>query len=574
VSKPIKSLFTTAHTDLITYTVRKSPLVQTVVERGNLESSKNEDVYCNVEGQVVIISIKPEGSPVKKGETVCELDSAALKDNLVNQKITTQSAAANHENAKLTREVAEIAVVEYEEGIYVQDVATVEGELKLAMSDLSRAEDRLDWARRMYGKGYVSKAMWVSEELALKKARFAVEQAETKKKVLTQYTKSKTTTELRSEVAKASSDELAKKATWDLETSKEKKLERQIAACTLRAPNDGLVVYANDPNRSFGSNQPQIEEGAQVRERQKIFSLPDIARMQVNTKVHESQIDKLAPGMRAKIRVDSFGDKELNGTVLDVAPLPDPSSFFSSDIKVFTTHVRIDDALPGLRPGMSAEVTILVDRRDSVLSVPMNAILQYNGKNHVTKKVDDRFERMEVELGPSNDKYVQVMKGVQEGDVVVQNPGGLLSDDERRDLFGSTSGGTKKEWGAPTVAAPATKDGAAAPGAIAKAAGKDGAAGKAAGKGKGSSKKKGGFTPPPFMAKIPQAERRKMFTGSDEERQEILKNASLTPEEMAQAQQFFEQMKARFQGGGGGGPGGGRWGGGAPGGDGSGGAQQ
>jgi HlyD family secretion protein len=570
VSKPIKGLFTTARIDIVTYPVRKASLVQTVVERGNLESSKNEDVYCNVEGQVVIISIKSEGSPVKKGEVVCTLDSAALQDSLVNQKITTKSAEANLENAKLTREVAEIAVIEYEQGIYVQDLATAEGEIKLALSDLTRAEDRLDWARRMYVKGYVSKAMWMSEDQALKKARFALEQAETKKKVLEQYTKHKTIKELKSEVEKAHSDELAKKATYELETSKERKLEKQIAYCELKAPNDGLVVYANDPTRSFGSNQPQIEEGATVRERQKIFSLPDINRMQVNTKVHESQIDKITPNMKAKIRVDSFGDKELNGTVIDVAPLPDPTTFFSSDIKVYTAHVRIDDLLPGLRPGMSAEVTILVDRRDDVLTVPVNSILQYGGKNHVTKKRDERFERVEVELGPSNEKHVQVLKGLQEGDVVVLNPGGLLSEEEQRELFGSTSKLAKKEWDG-TGEPPQGKEGAAGPGAdgkaIASGVGKGGA-----GKGKAGAKKKGGFQMPPEIQKIMAKlgpDRARMKGASQEEREEILKKAGLTPEEMAQLQQFQEQMRARFQGGGGGGfGGGGRFRGGPPGGDG------
>ena len=120
--------------------------------------------------------------------------------------------------------------------------------------------------------------------------------------------------------------------------SKEKKLEKQIAACKITAPNDGLVVYANDPNRAFGSNQPQIEEGATVRERQKIFSLPDITQMQVNTKVHESQIDKISRGHEGQDPGRRLRDQLLDGTVKDVAPLPDPASFFSSDIKVYTTH--------------------------------------------------------------------------------------------------------------------------------------------------------------------------------------------------------------------------------------------
>src|SRR5207253_2774123 len=128
MSKPIKSFFASANTDVITYEVRSGPLPITVVERGSLESSKNQDVYCQVEGQTTIIKIVAEGSQVKKGDVVCELDSAALKDQLINQRITTKSAEANFQNARLTREVAQIAVTEYIEGIFVQDEATDKGE--------------------------------------------------------------------------------------------------------------------------------------------------------------------------------------------------------------------------------------------------------------------------------------------------------------------------------------------------------------------------------------------------------------------------------------------------------------
>jgi len=165
---------------------------------------------------------------VTKGEIVCVLDSAALNDQLTNQRITTQSASANLKNATLTREVAEIAVVEYEEGVYKQDLATVQGEIKLAESDLSRAEDRLDWARRMFVKGYIPLVTKNSEELTLRRAKFALEQAQIKRKVLVDFTKSKTLKELKSEIEKARSNELAKKAAWEREKAKEADLERQV----------------------------------------------------------------------------------------------------------------------------------------------------------------------------------------------------------------------------------------------------------------------------------------------------------------------------------------------------------
>ena len=262
------------------------------------------------------------------------------------------------------------------------------------------------------------------------------------------------------------------------ERTKEAKLEKQIINCKLFAPGDGIVVYANDPQRSFGSNAPQIEEGATVRERQKIFSLPDITRMQVNTKVHESQIDKITPGMKARIRVDAFSETELAGTVLDVAPLPDPTSFFSSDVKVYTTRVKIDNPLTGLRPGMNAEVTILVDRKENVLSVPVQAILEYSGKDHLAVRTPNGYDRREVELGATNDKFVEVTKGITPGAVVALNPLTLISENEKRELFGvDGKAAGKKDWvgfakgkGAEAAAGGPTEAGKGAPRRPARAA--------------------------------------------------------------------------------------------------------
>lgn len=145
MTKPLKDMFVNPHNEVVTQVVRLGELEINVVEKGALESSKNQDEFCKVEGGTTIITILAEGTQVTKGQLVCELDSAALNDSLTNQQITTKSADANYKNAILTREVAEIAVTEYVEGIYKQELATVEGEIKLAESELSRSEDRVDW---------------------------------------------------------------------------------------------------------------------------------------------------------------------------------------------------------------------------------------------------------------------------------------------------------------------------------------------------------------------------------------------------------------------------------------------
>jgi hypothetical protein len=148
------------------------------------------------------------------------------------QQLATRKAKAAYESARLTHEIAEIAVIEYQEGIFAQDLATVDAEIKLARSDLARAEDRLKRTRRMVEKKFKPMAQKISEELSFKKAKFTLEQAQSKRKVLVDYTKAKTIKELKSEVEKARADELAKREAWEQEKVKETHLERQLGPVT------------------------------------------------------------------------------------------------------------------------------------------------------------------------------------------------------------------------------------------------------------------------------------------------------------------------------------------------------
>ena len=270
-----------------------------------------------------------------------------------------------------------------------------------------------------------------SAEQTLESEKMALELARIKQETLENYIREKTTRGLTNDVAQKRSVELAKQAAWELQMSRERKLERSIAACTLIAPADGLVVYANDPSRLFGSKQPQIEEGATVRERQKILSLPDLSQLQVSIKLDESQVNRVVPNMKARISVESFPDQMLNGRVLSVAPLPDPMNSFAEDQKVYTTKVGIANRLPGLRPGMSAQVEIRVDELDNVISVPVKAISRIDGKEHVAVATDvGKFAWREVSLGMSNGKFVEIKQGLQVGEWLALDAQALMNGEK------------------------------------------------------------------------------------------------------------------------------------------------
>jgi RND family efflux transporter MFP subunit len=570
----IRGYFKPKTIDVLRYPVKSVRLPVTVVERGSIESSNNKDVKSEVEGTTTIIMILPEGRPVEKDELVCELDSATLRDSLTNQEISTRRAEADLQQAQKTLQVAEIGVKEYEDGTFPESEQSAEGAIKLAESELIRAKERLDWSNRMLAIKYVTESQNMSDKLTLQKAEFSLREAQTKLKVLREYTREKQLKELQATVEKTRSDLYAKESTFNLEKEKEAKLRRQIEKCKLFAPASGLVVYANDSNRGGfgGSSQSIIEEGATVREQQAVFRLPDITKMRVNTKVHESMVDRVQKGLKAKIRVEAYPEL-LTGTVESVQPLPDPSNFMSSDIKVYTTLVTIDNPPESLRPGMSAEVEILVTQLDDVLAVPMQAILEFKGKDHVFVARGDGWERREVKKGINNEKLIEIKDGLKAGEDVALSPANLLTEAEKREAFsvagkGSGMGG---EWSPDAIkAGMAPGDVAAVQKGEGGPAGK-GAAGGPAGKGegggpsdaaakKGSRRGAGGGgmggamgAMGALMGNLSEEDRAKLRGASESEREAILRKAGATDEQLEQMKQF---QRMREQGGGmGGGPG-------------------
>jgi len=423
-----------------------------VVEHGSLEPSKRSDALSRVEGQTTIISILPEGSKVKKGDLVCELDSASLRNQLANQKLATQAAQAAYQNAVLTREVAEIAVKEYEEGIVLQDEATCRGEIRMSEHGLKKIEARLERTRRARQKlndvlgrkerptesGDILAEVDLDDRLdaideTLNRERFSLEKAQSKLNVLQNYTKPKTSKELRTVVEKARSNEMASAQRFELENIKEAKLEKEISNCKIVAPSEGVLQHANDPTRPSGP--PTIRQGATVRQRQILFRILDLdSPLQVNAKISESRIAKVVPGRKASIQVDSFPGEVYTGTVTDVAPLPDPGSTVSPGARVFTTRIKLDKGSSGLRPGMTAQVVIPIVERDDALTVPISAVLRGAGKNHVAvQRPGGGFEWREVVLGETSVTVVEVAQGLKPGEQIALKPLELVREGVNRD---------------------------------------------------------------------------------------------------------------------------------------------
>jgi hypothetical protein len=130
--------------------------------------------------------------------------------------------------------------------------------------------------------------------------------------------------------------------------------------------------------------------------------------------------------------VEAFPNKSLTGTVEDVAPLPDPAPP-GTRAKVYTTHIKLEQRDPAFRPGMVAEAVVIIAELADAISVPVGAVVPYDGKDHVAVRgPDNQVEWREVTLGVSNETRVQVKQGLRAGESVILDPHAMLNAGDRR----------------------------------------------------------------------------------------------------------------------------------------------
>jgi RND family efflux transporter MFP subunit len=413
------------------HTVRRGTLEIKVVEQGNLESAGNVDVRCEVEGRggggsgggsgTQIIWLFPEGEFARKGEKIVELDPTALKQAEIEQQIAQESARELLITAKNNHEAARIAVDEYLRGTFPQELGAVDAEITVAKEELRRAEEYARYSKELYRKGYLNKLSMEADQFAIENQRLLLQAAETKRTALLEYTKKKTESQLASARDSAHAAMKSAEARFALEENKLKLIREQLEKCTIHAPKDGMVIYGNPRDMRWGEGT-EIKEGAIVRLRQVIVQLPDLTQMRVKAKVHESMIERVRRDQRVDISIDALPQLSLHGTVASINNQPEPASRYSSNIKEYGVWIDIDEQVENLKPGMTAEVEILVNRLNGVLTIPVQCVTQRGEKAFCYVAGEADVERRPVVLGASNDVLIEIKDGVSEGDRVILNP--------------------------------------------------------------------------------------------------------------------------------------------------------
>src|SRR5690606_37776029 len=128
-------------------------------------------VKCQVAGGSTILWIVEDGKEVREGEEIVRLDSSAIEDSINSQRITYEKAQAARIQAEKEFSAAKIAVQEYLEGSYVQELQTIETNITIAMENLRSAQNMAQHTQRMARKGYVTALQRESQEFAVERAK-------------------------------------------------------------------------------------------------------------------------------------------------------------------------------------------------------------------------------------------------------------------------------------------------------------------------------------------------------------------------------------------------------------------
>lgn len=402
-------------------------------------------------------------APAAKGEAKPATDPLATGEDQQKQETEAEEREAEAGMPRIDF-FSYLANDKLGDGEAQQKLRQLTNESLLHKSELSVAKQKVEASDRLFAKEFITKTTLENDQVNHEKANLAVQTAETQLDLFKKYEFPKQAEQFlsayeealkklqrtlranRSRMAQAESRFQTAKRRYEVELVRQEELERQLKACVIKAQVPGLVAYGSHTGGARSYSNDVIEEGAAVRFRQTLLTIPDMSAMSVAASVHESQVKKVRLGQPCRVTVDAEPGKTLDGIVAEIAVLPDSSSSrYTPNLKVYPARIHIAGTHDWLKPGMNAKVEIIVDQLDDILYVPVQTIEVENDHFFTYVKEGGALQRREVQTGSFNDEFIEIKSGLAIGEEVA------LSIPKRQNLESNPeplpAGPTKKKAG-------------------------------------------------------------------------------------------------------------------------------
>jgi multidrug efflux pump subunit AcrA (membrane-fusion protein) len=322
-----------------------------------------------------------EGVEVSAGQPVLSFDTSELQQRLQAKLADLDSAQAEVEKKRIDLEVT----------ISNDRLALAEVEARLRKARL--IADRPD---QLYSNNDVEKARLDLElaELEVDLVRRRIESTRT-----------------------AGEEELAVlEANLARVESEVAQIRNGIQRMQRTAPRDGIVVYATD----WRNEKKKIGDSCWVAE--PVLEIPDLSLMEVDGEIEEAEAGHVQEGQTVSIRLDAFPDREYRGTVTTLSRAVQQKSW-RNPLKIVKLTISLEETDPErMRPGMRVRGTVEIERRGDAVLVPVSSVFTDAGATRVYRRNLFGWRAVPVELGRRNAEQVEVLSGIEPGDLLLLEP--------------------------------------------------------------------------------------------------------------------------------------------------------
>jgi len=370
--------------DYKVFKIKRDNFQKTITETGVIQAVNYTEIIVPRirRNQFQIIELVEEGKRVKKGDLLVKFDQTEIYKEIENleEELETQKA-----------ELDKIKVIH-----------------KNTISNLNKA---LEQAKYSYDLAKVRK------ELMKYESRIRQEEAEIEmKQAEINYKEAKEKIEAQKIIQQAQIEKQnikIKQVKNEIEKAKE-----DLNRLEISSPRQGLVVYQAEGWGPHRSNKVRV--GDQVRPGQYILQLPDLSQMKVEFGINEVDRDRVWVGQKGTIFLEAFPELKLTGTVSAINKVTSWWGDEDSNVKLFNVEMEINETDDKIKPGLSAQVQLILDEKENQLLVPLNALYEENGKTYVLL-YSSKPKPREVMVADRNNLYAVIEKGLKEGDKVVLN---------------------------------------------------------------------------------------------------------------------------------------------------------
>jgi HlyD family secretion protein len=335
--------------------VKRGSVRKILLLDGELRAVRSRTIYGASSEEAKIVYLPPEGTVIKAGDLVVELDSTNI---LTKIKDTDERIVAADNEIVRTKSQHESALRDLE-------------------VELSR--------------------LWLAFEQAKLKAKVPNEVISRREYQEAQLALEKSKTEYENHLNKIEQKKKEQAAELQVKTIEKDKLQVQLDRARsnldemrIKAPTDGMVLYNDHWNE-----RRKLQVGDVVWGGFPIVRLPDLAEMEVLAQVNEVDGPRLSIGAKAEVKLDSYPDKVIAGEIKDISQTAIKASWMAK-AKIFRVTISLDQTVMEImKPGMSAQVSVIISETPSNLLIPRSAV-KVDGESAKVTRIESADARREV----------------------------------------------------------------------------------------------------------------------------------------------------------------------------------